>query len=1253
MKCTDCGFENPSGVLYCGMCGTRLARNCPACGKPNPLFFRFCGQCGVRFPENDTAAELDVLPSPRTLPVEPPPQPLPLGGERRIATILIADVQGSTQLFERLGSETWVELMNHVFQLMEAQIYRFGGEVDQFRGDGLVAFFGATVAHEDDPERAILSGMAIQDAIKHYADEVRARYGVELRVRIGINTGEIIVTSVGDSQRHSEDTAMGAGIALAARMETLAEPGTVLVSEHTYRFVAQRFHWLDLGTVQVKGISQPVAVYRPLSLVGEAQPYELTNPLIGREAQVRALKSCIEQLRSGMGGVVLVIGERGMGKSLLISEVRHQMAREEAILAQTRKRRGETESAPPTGEAVQTLRGICRSYDQSQPYAMWLDVLRNWLGITRDEARETTVARLRTQLQALWGDGYGQVYPYLAALLGLPLEEDYQERIRHLDSESLRQQYFDALYRWVERLSQSAPTLIAFTDIHWADSTSLALLRHCLPLCETRPILWLMVMRPDRTTPAWQLRYLIETEYPHRLTTLELTPLDHDQCQQLIETMLGPDVLPPGLMELIIDKAEGNPYYVQELLRALIAEGSLVQEAVTGEHGEVLTLRWRVTRPVTSLDLPDTLQSLLRARMDQLAPAEKVCLQMAAVIGHVFWLKPLQALAGDLPTLTQHLTTLLRLQFIRERGRNPELGVEYVFKSSLLRDVAYESLLKSQRVQYHLKVAEFLESLLQAKEWTPNYALLAHHYAGAGNMGKELYYTLEAAKQALSVYANHEAVNYYTYALQLLARMEACTEDSDYCRTLKRQRFEVLDGRREAHRLAGNLEAMRADAVAMLPLARELGEPRYIIDALLQQPGVGDFLNRAETEAGIPLAQEALALAQALGDRHREMRALIAIVNQRLLLNDPNWSYYGEQALQLARELGDERYEARLLIGMGRIYTVSDQPDKAIEYLEAATALAIRQAPDDRVTQIQLLDLIGLQYERSGDYYTLLVQYQQERLLFSREIGHRPFERSALIGCGRVLGGYLGDIETALVYLDLAREIMPGTIEEITPLMFSLFFHTLAGRYARAWEMLERIQSLGEPLQDSGRASLRLTTATLHIAIGERAAYANALELAEQTCELASSPLLSRQYTMAAACKAAQALLGLAQWAENADQRRETLQRALTYSTHAMEIYTRFGFSQFVQCLSEELLYTHSRVLSAHGREEETLMYLQRAYTEMMRKHDLIPEDTPYRRTFLENIPLHQELLVAYTLRGVGGEMAVDGQAGRDAGATA
>ncbi len=1158
---------------------------------------------------------------------------LPRSGERRVATILIADVQGSTQLFERLGSETWVELMNHVFQLMEAEIYRFGGEVDQFRGDGLVAFFGATVAHEDDPERAILSGLAIQDAIKRYADEVRARYGVELRVRIGINTGEIIVTSIGDSRRHSEDTAMGEGIALAARMETLAEPGTVLVSEHTYRLVSSRFHWMELGEVMVKGVSRPVNVYRPLSLVGDAQPYELVSPLIGRDAHLKALKGCVEQLRAGIGGIVLVTGERGMGKSLLLNELRHQMAREEAILAQTRKKSGVPGQGAGLSTAIQALYGVCRSYDQSQPYAVWLDMLRNWLDASSDESREGVLARLRAQLQALFGDGYGQLYPYLTALLGLPLEEEYQERIRHLDSESLRQQYFEALYRWLERLSQQAPTLITFTDLHWADSTSLALLRHCLPLCEMRPILWLLVTRPERSAPIWQLRYLIETEYPHRLTRVELEPLDHDQCQQLIEYILGPQVLPPSLMEMIIEKAEGNPYYVQELLRALIAEGVLVQEAITGDHGEVLALRWRVTRTVTSLDLPDTLQSLLRARIDQLAPAEKACLQMAAVIGHVFWLKPLQALAADLPALTQHLTTLLRMQFIRERGRNAELGVEYVFKSSLLRDVAYESLLKTQRVQYHRKVAEFLESLLETGAWTANYALLAHHYAGAGDLERELHYMLKAAQQALSVYANNEAVQYYTDALHLLERMESCSDDSAYCNTLRRQRFEVLNGRREAQRLAGNPEGMRADALALLPLARQLGDPALIIDALLQQPGVGDFVTRAEIESGIPLAQEALSLARQLGDRHREMRALIAIVNQRLLLNDPTWSEYGERALQLARELGDERYEARLLIGMGRIYSMSDQPDKAIEYLQAATELAIRQAPDDRVTQIQLLDLIGLQYERSGDYYTLLVQYQEERLHLSREIGHRPFERSALIGCGRVLGGYLGDIETALAYLELAREIMPGTLEEIPPLMFSMYLHTLAGRYARAWEMLERIQALGEPLQDSARASLRLTMAVLHLAIEEKESFARALELAEQTCELASSPLLSRQYTMAAACKAAQALLGLMSWARDEAERHDLLQRALAYSEHAVEIYQRFGFSQFVQCLSEEILYTHSRVLQAHGHMAEALTFLQQAYAEMMRKHDLIPDDTPYRQTFLEDIPLHQELLLAYTLR--------------------
>lgn len=1269
-------------MRYCGACGARLKRLCPACGFANPDAYNFCGQCGFKLGEGppDIPGSAEKAPPPISeTATASPPQPTPvsetpprLEGERRVATIILADVKGSTELLEQVGTEAWVGIMNRVFQILEAEIYRYGGKVDQFRGDGLVAFFGATGAHEDDPERAVLAGLGMQQALKRYAAELAELQGVDLSLRVGINTGEVIVASVGNSQ-YSEDTAMGGAITLAARMETAAEPGTVLVSENTYRLVQSHFEWKVLGEIPLKGISHPVAVYRPLAHRPsvERPKYELSSPLIGRDAELQALKGCIERLKAGGGGIVILTGERGIGKSLLLSEMRHYFARQSALLAEARDR-GAGSSKPDkalvavssaagdSGEnsdlrqlsneifeqqdeqmemfssfELRELRGRCRSYNQSQPYAMWLDLLQNWLGMPPSEDKELSRNRLRHEASALWGARMGEHYPYLVTLLGLPLEEAFEEKLRHLDAEGLRQQIFLAIRSWVEALTQQGPLIITLTDMHWADTTSLELLRYCLPLCDQEALLWTLVFRPERTSPIWQFRYYVETEYPHRLTSLHLLPLNKAQSKEFIELLIGPDALPQEPLELIVGKAEGNPYYIQELIRALIAQGVLVRETEADEQGE--KVKWRLARPVTSLELPDSLQTLLLARVDRLSPEEQRVLQMAAVIGQVFWSNVLQALAGSAVNVRAQLTALQRAQLIREQGRVPQMGTEYVFNSTLIRDAVYDGLLSAQRELYHLQVAEYLEKRFATEMLSQYrslyYGALAYHYRCAGKLDKELFYTLQMAKHAREVYANAEAVEHYNHALELLDKMDVQTTALATAQTLRQQRFEVLQGRREVNRVLGNFEAMRTDAQALLPLARQMSsDPVWLIDALLKQPGVDDFqdANPELVRKAIPMAEEALRLAQQLNDHPREIEALIAMINQRLMLGDPGWKDIAERALQLAQQVGDERYEARLLLGMGRIYAMSDQPERSIEYLQAATALSIVQAPDDKPTQIALLDLLGLQYERNGDYYRLLNEYQHERLCMSREIGHRVLEADALFSCGEIQGLYLGDYETGLILLEASRSIMKGTAGEAIRLIRIAQIQANQYRYKEALANLARARESQEN-RPSLEANLNLVTSIVYTYMWDEERLKLILELAEKTRQLTQNPLLSQQYAMAAASHETLAYLGLGQKAATEETRREHYRLALEASQKALSIFQNFGFVQITECVSEEVLYRHSQALAANERHEEAILYLEKAYDEMLRKRELIPQDTAYYHSYLNNIPLHQDIYNAYT----------------------
>lgn len=661
-------------------------------------------------------------------------------------------------------------------------------------------------------------------------------------------------------------------------------------------------------------------------------------------------------------------------------------------------------------------------------------------------------------------------------------------------------------------------------------------------------------------------------------------------------------------------------------MHALIREGVLEQDAQTGQ--------WRATREVESLDVPDSLHNLLLARIDRLAPEERRALQMAAVIGPVFWTNVLQALvcdhvqlgAGD---LNKYLLALQRAQLIREHGQAGELGIEYDFESNLIRDVAYERLLSVQRVSCHRRVADALEQIFGEKLLARYYSLLAYHYHQAGVEHKELFYTLLAAEEARGVYANAEVLEHFGRALELLDEIEAQSTDESRLYAIRTQRFEVLNGRREVHYSTGAFAAGWEDAKALLPLARQLeDDPIWLIDALLEQPGVGFFRSKEEVRAGVPIAQQALALARQVGDRRREMRSLGAIAGQRYHLEDPTWQEMGERALEMARQLGDKRYEVSILTSIAGVYATSD-PERSTEYLEAA--LPIIDALDDRNAELELLHVIGVQLESSVDYCRRLQECHGKELDIAREINHRPAEGRALMFYGQIQSLRLGDLEGGLPLLEECRRAVEGIPDEAYPLLRIAQIRIEQGRYDEVRKILERVYRIGEHnLHDLGRAGVRLVSAIFYNALGDEEHLRKVLELTTQTYSMsAENPQLSHQYQMVAACEATAAHLGLARALSGAQERQQHLSLALESSALALSIYESYGFVRPIECASEEVLYRRGLALKASGRADEAMEFVERANNEIMRKHDLIPVETHYRRTYLENLSLHREIRAA------------------------
>ena len=1235
------------------MCGTHLAHVCASCGYANPLNYQFCSMCGVEIERGRVSTDQQTVEVTSQRPGESlgfngspelpisiiPKAPTPvehlvknLEGERRIATVILADVKNSTDLMEHIGSEAWVEIMNRVFQILESEIYRFGGTVDQFRGDGLVAFFGATLAHEDDPERAVLAALYMQRAIKRYSTMLVEQQGIDLQLRIGVNTGEVIVASIGDTNQHWEDTTMGEAVALASRMETAAEPGTVLVSENTYRLAEVKFLWESLGEMSVKGIGQLVRVYRPLNPQAEAEwindlsDIEILTPPTGRASEYQSLVRCVEDLSGGRGGIVLVIGEKGMGKSYLVNQVRNRFLYHELHSVEVQEDTYVSVD-DPLEKAYQPpltwLRGNCRSYDQSLPFALWLDVLQRWLGVEPKEPNEDTRLRLHQKAEILWGEDMERYYPYLATFLGLPIEAAFSERVRYLDAQALQRQFFMTIRSWIEALARVSPLVLALADLHWVDSTSLELLKYCLPLCDNMTLLCVFSFRPERASPAWEFRHFIETDYPHKLSVIDLQPLTEIDSCELIERLVGSGVLSKKTNEEVLSKAEGNPYYIQEIIHALIAQGILKRNPQTGN--------WVEERPVTSLDLPDSLQNLLLAHIDRLSTETRHVFQMAAVIGPLFWFNVLSDLANDSELLKEHLTSLQRHGLIQEHNPIPELGMEYAFNSSLMREVAYESLLKSQRSSYHLKVADFLENCVELENWTRYNGLIAHHFQHAGNHAKELLFVHKAAEQARAVYANAEALGYYNRALDLLDDMEAQASSEGQLFAIRTQRFEVLNHRGQIHYLLGNFQDGNHDCHALLNLARHIADhPAWLIDALLVQPESSQPQDHNELHMGLQMASEALTLSQQLGDRSREMKSLIAVTGAKILLNDHTWYEDGGRALNLARELKDQQAEMQLLLGLGNIYGMDDLK-RSLEYLEAA--LSVTHQTDDKLTEMQLLQAIGSQYERSGDYSRLLTDYLYKWLQISREIGNRLAEGDALMYIGEVQASYLGDYEGGLALEQESLRIWEGATKELFPLLRVAQILSEIDRYNEAEVILERAGPIVDRMvHNIGRAGFDLVSAILCNSRADEFHLRKALEHTDKVIQMVTENLVSRQYRMAAASEASSAHLELAKYAINSEERQSHISQALTNSQVALDLYLEFGFLQIVECVSEEILFRHSRALKANNRYEEAAEYLKKAHGEMMRKMHLIPANSPFRKSFMENIHIHHEIRQAFAV---------------------
>ncbi len=598
---------------------------CPDCGVAVAPGSRFCASCGASVgPQNALDSErrarlAAAAPAPLAEKMRAPRR----GGERRVVTALFADVVGSTALVETMDPEDWTVLVNEAFDIMSRAIYHYEGTIARLMGDAILAFFGAPVAHEDDPERAVRCALDMVRTIdERIGARVKRERGVEFRIRAGVNTGEVVVGNVGTDLMY-EYTAMGDAVNVAARMQAAAAPGTVLATAATYRFVAPVVDAIDRGAIEVKGKAEPVRAYE-ISRV-KAAPGRLRglagieSPLVGREAELARLLAAFEVVRAGQGRVACVLGDPGLGKSRLLAEFHR--------------------AASSAGDLT-WAEGRCLSYGPGIPYHLIVDLLRSLSGVgaTADD-HELAVALDRLTHEFL-GDEWADAYVYLAHLAGLALAPELAARITAIDMEVLKR-YAASVHVLVRAMAARAPLVLVYEDVHWADAASVELILQLLPLVNELPLFCLITARPERATPGWRLVTAAREGFGEALTELPLAALSAEDSRRLVANLLEIESLPDSVRDLILMKAEGNPLFVEEVIRMLIERGGIAERAG----------RWVATGEVARVEIPDTLQGLLLARIDRLPKSARHAIRTASVIGRQFPVRVLERVleAGDQP----------------------------------------------------------------------------------------------------------------------------------------------------------------------------------------------------------------------------------------------------------------------------------------------------------------------------------------------------------------------------------------------------------------------------------------------------------------------------------------------------------------------------------------------------------------------------------------------------------------------------
>jgi class 3 adenylate cyclase/tetratricopeptide (TPR) repeat protein len=1092
MRCPECQFENREGAKFCKKCGAKLELACPKCNSALTADSIFCDECGY-----DLRKPVKVPPVDYSQPQFYTPKFLAekilttrssIEGERKLVTVLFADIANYTSMSEKLDPEEIHQIMDGFFKILMDEIHKYEGTINQFTGDGIMAIFGAPVSHEDHAQRACYAALLIQKAIGDYGAKVEKDCGIEFKMRIGLNSGPVIVGSIGDDLR-MDYTAVGDTTNLASRMESEARPGRILVSKNTNKIARDFFEFEPIGKVEIKGKQEPQAAYE-LIKTGvvetriKASVAKGLTKFVGRKNSMAGLNEPYGRVLVGSGQVVGIVGEAGVGKSRLLYEFVKQLSVDD----------------------VTCLEGRCLHYGGSMIYMPILEILKTYFDIKEEDREFIINKKIKEKILALNEKLAGVIAPF-QELLSIKVED---EAYAALEPRQKREKTFEALRDLFIRESQSKPLVLVIEDLHWIDTTSEEFLDYLIGWLANARIMLILLYRPEYTHQWGSKSYY---------TKIGLTQLGNSSSSQLVKAILEEGEVAPELRQLILNRAAGNPLFMEEFTYSLIENGSIQKDG----------RQFVLSTKAADIQVPDTIQGIIAARMDRLEDNLKRTMQVASVIGREFAFRILQTITGMREEIKSYLLNLQGLEFIYEKSLFPEL--EYIFKHALTQEVAYNSLLLKRRKEIHEKIGKAMETLYPDR-LEEHYEMLAYHYAQSSNPDKAVEYLDLANQKASKVHALEQAKAYFDEAMKHLDTLPETEEN-------RRRRISLIVNQGEVFHQLFKFPEYYELLTRYEPMAEGLGNPE-LLGAFIGRLGHCHF-GFGQYDQAIQSLTKAAKLCESAGNAEDAGHAYCYLEWSLLFRgNFDRVLAVKEDLMRTMGQLFNLRWYVMGLCAASRAYICFGRWDEAVE--EAQKALNVAEEFSDNSLIIFATWALSLTYAWKGDSGQAL-EYGE----FVLQRASTPADKG---WAGRGLGWALcraGEPMRGIELLNTALAIfqsgcyMPGVIPTTCTLGDG---YRLAGDYDKAKQTLE------EGLEIADRCGARYYAGFAQRLLGEMALKTNQGQV---TSHLDKSIAIFREI------KAENELaLAYASYGRFYKQQGDMAQ-AREYLTRAMEVFERLG----------------------------------------------------------------------------------------------